>query len=313
MTLPHRIAVASNTFSNDETLRTALSERFPDAYFNRTGRILAGAELVEFLANGSAAVMGLEKIDAVLLDACPQIKVIAKFGVGMDNVDLPGCAERGVKVLSTPGVNAFAVAELTLGLMIAVARRIAITTHYLKIGQWNRNGGVQVFGKKVGLIGLGHVGKQTAKVLQSVGCSILAHDILDLSAYGAAHSIECCSLDDVLAQSDFVSLHVPLTPLTRSMIRRPQLQKMKPTAFLINTARGGIVDEEDLADALRDGTIAGAATDVFAEEPPRNARLLGMETFIGTAHVGGNSREAIHAVGMAAVNNLLAHFGAERP
>ncbi len=304
-----RVAVASNTFSNDETLRAALSAHFPHACFNPTGRILAGAELVELLRGGTAAIIGLERIDAALLDACPELRVIAKFGVGLDNVDLPGCARRGIAVLSTPGVNALAVAELTLGMMIALARRIAISTHHLKSGRWIRNGGVQVLGKQVGLIGLGHVGKQTAKVLQSVGCSILAYDLLDLGAYCAAHAIERCSLDRLLGESDFVSLHVPLTPETRSMIRRPQLRRMKPTAFLINTARGGIVDEDDLADALQDGTIAGAASDVFADEPTRHARLLGQETFIGTAHVGGNSREAIHAVGMAAIANLLQHLG----
>ena len=211
-------------------------------------------------------------------------------------------------MLSSPGVNAFAVAELTLGMMISLARRIAISTHHLKSGRWVKNGGVQVLGKKVGLIGLGHVGKQTARVLQAVGCSILAHDLLDLSAYCAAHGIERCSLDQLLGESDFVSLHVPLTPRTRSMIGAPQLRKMKRSAFLINTARGGIVEEDDLADALQEGTIAGAASDVFADEPTSHERLLGMETFIGTAHVGGNSREAIHAVGMAAVENLLEHF-----
>ena len=304
-----RIAVASNTFSNDDRLRDALLAHFPDAYFNPTGRVLAGAELVEFLANGTAAIMGLEQIDAELLAASPQIRVIAKFGVGMDNVDLRYCAKTGVAVLSTPGVNAFAVAELALGFMIALARRIAISTHFLKTNRWVKNGGVQLFGKTVGLIGLGHVGKQTAATLQAVGCRILAHDILDLRDYCRAHSIEPCSLDQALRDSDFVSLHVPLTPETRCMIRRDQLARMKPTAFLINTARGGIVDETDLAEALEGGVIAGAASDVFAEEPTTNARLVGLDNFIGTAHVGGNSREAIHAVGMAAIHNLLAHAG----
>lgn len=306
-----KVVVASNTFSNDEALRAALSARFPEAAFNPTGRILAGAELVDLLRGGTAAIMGLERIDAALLDACPQLRVISKFGVGLDNIDLDGCARRGVAVLSTPGVNALAVAELTLGLMISLARRIAISTHHLKSGRWVRNGGVQVLGKQVGLIGLGHVGRQTARVLQAVGCSIAAHDIRDLSAYCAEHGIERASLDQILAESDVVSLHVPLTPDTRGMIRRPQLHRMKPTAFLINTARGGIVDEDDLADALENGTIAGAASDVFTDEPTRNARLCGLETFIGTAHVGGNSREAIHAVGMAAITSLLKHFGME--
>ncbi len=303
------IAVASHTFSNDEFLRQALLKHFPDARFNPTGRMLVGDELVAFLADCDAAIMALEKIDAALIDALPNLKVISKFGVGMDNVDLDYCAKRGIPVLSTPGVNAFAVAELTLGFMLALARRIAITTHYLKTDRWVKNGGVQAFGKKVGLIGLGNVGKRTAAVLQSVGCSVMAHDILDLSQYCADNDIEFCSFERLISESDFVSLHVPLTPQTKLMIRRPQLQQMKPTAFLINTARGGIVDEDDLADALEQGTIAGSASDVFAVEPTDNARLVGFDNFIGTAHVGGNSREAIHAVGTAAIDHLLKHYG----
>jgi D-3-phosphoglycerate dehydrogenase len=167
-----KVACASNTFSADPALREALSARFPGAVFNLTGRVLAGQELLELLAGAPAAIMGLEKIDAALLDACPALTVISKFGVGLDNVDLPHCARRGIAVLSSPGVNAEAVAELTLGFMIAAARRIAISTHYLKSGRWVKHGGVQVLGKRVGLIGLGHVGKRTAQLLQAVGCEV---------------------------------------------------------------------------------------------------------------------------------------------
>lgn len=307
------VAVASHTFSGDEALRTALAARFPAARFNPTGRILAGAELWGFLGRAPAAIVGLERIDAAALDACPALRAIAKFGVGLDNVDLPGCAARRIAVLSTPGVNAFAVAELTLGLMIALARRIAIGAHHLRSGRWVKHGGVQILGKTVGLIGLGHVGKATAQVLQAVGCPILAHDLLDLSAYCAARGIGACSLERLLAESDVVSLHVPLTPRTRGLIGRAELARMQPTAFLVNTARGGIVDEDALADALAAGALAGAAADVFAEEPTRHARLLAQETFIGTAHVAGNSREAIRAVGAAAVENLARHFGLATP
>ena len=302
-----RVAVANPTFANDATLRAALLAHFPGAYFNTTGRILAGSELVAFLAEGNAAILGLERIDAALLDASPRLRVIAKFGVGLDNVDLSGCAARGVTVLATPGANALAVAELTLGFMIASARRLAISTHHLKSGRWQRDGGVQLFGKTVGVIGLGNVGKHTARVLQSVGCAVAAHDILDLAGYCAVHEIRWCTLEDLLITSDFVSLHVPLDARTRGMIGRAELARMKPGAFLINTARGGIVDEDALADALESGALSGAASDVFAEEPTRNTRLLGLDNFIATPHVGGNSREAIRAVGMAAIRNLIAH------
>lgn len=308
-----KIAVASNTFSNDLALRKALIAHFPEASFNPTGRVLAGRELIDFLAGAPAAIMGLEQIDAALLDACPRLTVISKFGVGLDNVDLAYCARRGIAVLSTPGVNASAVAELTLGFMIAASRRIALGTHLLKSGRWVKHGGVQALGKTVGLVGLGHVGKRTARLLQSVGCPVLAHDLLDLRDYCTAHDVRFCALDELLAESDFVSLHVPLTAATRGMIGRAQLARMRPSAFLINTSRGGIVDETALAEALESGRLAGAASDVFAEEPTRNARLLALESFIGTAHIGGNSREAITAVGLAAIENLVAHFARPTP
>lgn len=304
-----RIAVASHTFSGDARLRQALSAHFPDACFNGAGRMLEGGELADFLADSPAAILGLERVDAALLDRCPRLAVISKFGVGLDSLDLALCAARGVTVLSTPGVNSLAVAELTLGLAIALARRIALGTHLLKRGLWVKNGGVQVFGKTVGLIGLGHVGKQTAAVFRGLGCPVLGHDVLDLRAYCAAHQLGFASLDEVLATSDVVSLHVPLTAATRGLIGAAELARMKPGAFLINTSRGGIVDEEALAEALERGHLAGAASDVFAEEPTRNARLLALESFIATPHVGGNSREAIAAVGTAAIDNLLRHFG----
>ena len=301
-----RVAVANPTFASDELLRGALRERFPDAYFNTSGRILAGAELSDFLAGCSAAILGLERVDAALLAACPQLRVIAKFGVGLDNIDLPGCAARGIEVRATPGANALAVAELTLGFMIALARRVAIMTAQLKAGVWQRNGGTQLFGKTVGIIGLGNVGKQSARVLQAVGCTVLAHDILDLRPYAATHEIWWRAFGDLLREADFVSLHVPLTPATRGLIGRAELRAMKPTAFLVNTSRGGVVDEDALADALGDGAIAGAASDVFADEPTRNARLLAFDSFVATPHIGGNSREAIRSVGMACVRNLVA-------
>lgn len=304
-----RIAVASHTFSGDARLREALWAHFPDACFNGTGHMLEGRELADFLADSPAAILGLERVDAALLDRCPQLAVISKFGVGLDSIDLALCAARGVAVLSTPGVNSLAVAELTLGLAIALARRIALGTHLLKRGLWVKNGGVQVFGKTIGLIGLGHVGKRTAAVFRSVGCPVLGHDLLDLRAFCAAHQIGWASLDEVLAASDVVSLHVPLTAATRGLIGAAELARMKPGAFLINTSRGGIVDEDALAEALERGQLAGAASDVFAEEPTRNARLLALESFIATPHVGGNSREAIAAVGGAAIDNLLRHFG----
>lgn len=305
-----RVAVSSHTFSADPTLREALRAHVPDAVYNGSGRTLEGGELAAFLAGCGAAIVGLERIDAALLDRCPSLSVISKFGVGLDSIDLASCAARGVAVLSTPGVNALAVAELTLGLALALSRRIALGTHLLKRGLWVKNGGVQLLGKTVGVVGLGHVGKQTAALFRSLGCPVVGHDVLDLRAYCADHQIAFAGLHEVLAQSDVVSLHVPLTPATRGLIGAAELARMKPTALLLNTSRGGVVEEAALATALERGELAGAACDVFAEEPTANARLLALESFIATPHVGGNSREAIRAVGTAAIHNLLRHWRA---
>ena len=301
-----KVVVANPTFAGDAGLRAALLARFPGAVFNDTGRILDDDALRDLLAGATAAIIGLERVDAALLDRCPDLRVIAKFGVGLDAIDLAGCAARGIAVRSTPGVNALAVAELTLGFMIGLARRIAIASHQLRQGRWIRDGGVQLFGRTVGIIGLGNVGRATARVVQAVGCPVIAHDLVDLGAYCADHAIRFTSLDELLRDADVVTVHVPLTPRTRPLIGRAELAAMKPGAFLINTARGGVVDEDALCDALAAGALGGAASDVFADEPTRNTRLLGFDNFLATPHVGGNSREAIRAVGLAAIDHLTA-------
>lgn len=299
-----RIVVLSRSFSRHPVLRAELSTRYPDVTFNDLGRSLAGAELVDFLADHDRAIVALEKIDAELLDAAPQIRVISKFGVGLDNVDLAAAAARGVRVGWTGGVNRRSVAELVIALMVATLRGVVTSHMEVLRGTWRQFPGRLLSGRTVGLLGFGHVGQEVAQLLRPFACRILANDIRDLSVPAAEHGVTCVDLDTLLHQSEVLSLHVPLTPRTRNLIDSTKLAQMRSGAVLINTARGSLVDETALFAALSGGHLAAAAFDVFADEPPKNSPLLSLPNFIATSHIGGSAEEAVLAMGRAAIDGL---------
>jgi phosphoglycerate dehydrogenase-like enzyme len=248
-----------------------------------------------------------------VLAGCPRLRLISIWGTGTDNVDLAACRARGVAVTNTPGVNARAVAEHTLALMLAVMRRIPAMDRDTRAGQWPRGMLVQLEGRTVGLIGLGAIGSRVAELLRPFGVHLLAAtygpDAGRAAAVGARH----VPVETLLRESDVVSLHLLLSPDTRGYLGRDRLALMKPTAFLVNTARGAIVDKAALIDALRAGRIAGAALDVFHEEPiPQGDPILGLSNVVLTPHNGGQTREVIDAGLLRAVENVE-HFLAGRP
>lgn len=279
------------------TLRTATQgEMTPD-------------ELADFLADADGAVIGLDPVDDSVLARCPQLKVVAKYGVGLDNIDLDACRARGVTVGWQPGVNRRSVAELSLAAMLWLLRNLHLTVPALKRGQWIKDGGVQLSGRTVGIVGLGNAGRDLAVLLKAFGCRVLATDIADVGDWAAGHGVEVVVLETLLATSDVVSLHVPLTPLTRGMIDEAALRLMKPTAILINTARGKVVRQDDLKRALMQGWIGAAALDVYEEEPPTDLEFLGLPNLMCTPHIGGNAREAVLAMGRSAIAELRAALG----
>jgi phosphoglycerate dehydrogenase-like enzyme len=299
------VAVTSHSFPKNPTLRAELLERHPDATFNDTGDPLRGRALVEFLRGRDKAITGLEVLDEPLFRAVPELRVVSKYGVGLDTIDVEAAKRHGVAVWWTPGVNRQAVAELAIAFMIALCRRIVPHADDLRRGRWgDARGARQISSATIGIIGCGHVGKTVARLCRAFGARLLANDIVDNAAFYREHDITAVPLDDLLRDSDIVTVHTPLDSTTRGLIGERSLALMKPSAFLINTARGGIVDETALVRALVERRLAGAAADVFETEPPTNRELLQLPNFVGTPHIGAGTAEAVLAMGRAAIAGL---------
>ena len=299
-----KVAVASRSFSKHAVLRAELLARHPGAKFNDAGASLKGAELEAFLKGCDKAVLALEAVDAKLLDALPELKVVSKFGVGLDSFDLKAMAARGVKLAWTPGTNSRSVAELALLAILALLRRVPEASADLAAGKWGQPKGTTTTGKTVGLVGLGAVGKDLVRLLGPFETKVLAADPAADAAFLKERGVALTSLDELLSSSDVVSLHLPLTPATKGLIGARELARMKPGAILLNTSRGGLVDEEALLAALDAGKLAGAALDVFETEPPRDSRLTSHRKVLATPHIGGSTEEAILAMGRAAIAGL---------
>jgi D-3-phosphoglycerate dehydrogenase len=300
------VAVASRSFSKNRRLRDELGARYASIRWNSTDRVLAGQELVDFLRGHERAITGLDRLDAHVFSAVPELRLVSKYGVGLDMIDLDAARRHGVSVRWTPGVNRQAVAELTIAFMLALSRRIVPLAVEMRDGGWRQPGGRQISSAVVGIVGCGHVGQQVARLCRAFGAEVIANDIRSYDDFYRAHAVTGVDLQTLLARSDFVTLHVPLDASTRDLIGARELASMKPTAFLINAARGGIVDESALTSALIDARLAGAAFDVFATEPPINSELLRLPNFLGTPHIGGSTDEAVLAMGRAAIAGLEA-------
>ena len=241
-----------------------------------------------------------------VLAACPRLRLISIWGTGTDNVDLEACRARGVAVTNTPGVNAHAVAEHTMALMLAVTRKLPAMEREVRAGQWPRGLLVQLEGKTLGLVGLGAIGSRVATLARAFGMRLLAAthgpDRGRAGALGATH----VPIETLLGQSDVVSLHLRLSAETRDYLSRERLARMKPTAFLVNTARAGLVDKAALLNALREDRITGTALDVFHEEPiPAGDPLLALPNVVLTPHNGGMTREVIDGGLLRAVDNVV--------
>jgi D-3-phosphoglycerate dehydrogenase len=269
--------------------------------------------LSELLADVDGAIVGVVPLTARVLDHAPKLKIIAAHGVGVDHIDLQAAARAGVVVANCPGANDQAVADLTIGLMISLARQIPLVDQDVRSGKWGRYEGSELWKKSVGLIGLGRIGRGVARRALGFDMQVLAYDPYVDDQQARAIGVRMASLDEVITAADFVSLHTPLTEETRHLIGKQQLEQMKPSAFLINTARGGLIDEEALYEALVGGKLAGAGLDAFAVEPPVGSPLLGLKNVVLTPHIGAHTKEAIERVGMLAAQNVVHVFRTGEP
>jgi len=262
-------------------------------------------ELMEVAAEYDVFVVrSRTKVREALIDAATNLKAIVRGGVGLDNIDVDYARSKGIQVLNTPTASTEAVAELTIGYIFALARQIPQMTASMKAGEWAKKAfskGSEVNGKTLGLVGAGRIAQAAGRRASALGMQVIAYDPYVESAEG----IEMVSLDDLLARADFISLHVPHTAETHNIIGAEQIAAAKEGAYIINCGRGGTLDEDALYAAIESGRIAGAALDVYAEEPSKGHKLYTLPQVIGSPHVGAGTREAKARVGEEVAKNVI--------
>lgn len=259
-------------------------------------------------------IVGEYPVTRKVMEASKSLKVISKVGVGVDKIDLTAASEKGIWVTNTPGANADAVADLTFGLMLSIARYIPQTFQLLKEGEWVRYRGRQLWEKTLGIVGLGAIGKKVAFRAKGFSMRILGYDIYKDENFARENNIEFVDLDTLFKESDFITFHIPLIPQTDNLVNKRTLSLMKPTAYLVNLARGGIVNSKDLYQCLKDKKIAGAALDVLVDEPPKKDEpLLSLDNIVITSHIGANTVEGIRNMSIAATENIISTFKDGKP
>ncbi|NYD42503.1 phosphoglycerate dehydrogenase [Nocardioides panaciterrulae] len=265
-----------------------------------------GALLAALPDAEAVLVRSATRIDAEALAAAPRLKVVARAGVGLDNVDVRAATQAGVMVVNAPTSNIVSAAELAVGLMLAAARHLSAAHQSLRKGEWQRSRytGTELYGKTVGIVGLGRIGVLVAQRLAAFGMQLLAYDPYVQAGRAAQLGVRLVDLDTLLAQADFMSVHLPRTPETVGLIGAEQLARVKPSLVLVNAARGGIVDEEALYAALKEGRVAGAGLDVFAREPSTDSPLLELDNVVATPHLGASTDEAQEKAGLAVARSV---------
>jgi D-3-phosphoglycerate dehydrogenase / 2-oxoglutarate reductase len=265
------------------------------------------AELIPALADVDAImVRSATKIDAEVLSAARRLKVVARAGVGLDNVDVKQATASGVMVVNAPTSNIISAAELAVGLLLAAARHIAPASAALKAGEWKRSKytGIELYEKTLGIVGLGRIGVLVAQRLSAFGMKVIAYDPYVQAGRAAQIGVRLLSLDDLMAEADFISVHLPKTPETVGLIGEEQLARCKPTTIVVNAARGGIVDEHALQVAIKEGRLGGAGLDVFAAEPCTDSPLFEFDNVVATPHLGASTAEAQEKAGIAVARSV---------
>lgn len=310
----HVLVTPTSYGRSDAALKTKLEELVGKVTYNPTGKPLSSESLRELIGDVDGYIAGLDEIDADALAAANQLQVVARYGVGVSNVDLDAAKANGITVTNTPAANAKAVAELTLTLLLNLLRPVMEAANDTRQGGWMRTSGTSLDGKTAGLIGLGAIGREVARRLQGFDCKIIAFDVIYDEEFVAQHRIKKATVDELLAEADIVSLHVPVLDATREMVNADFLAKMKAGSYLINTARGELIVESALVDALESGHIKGAALDAFQTEPPgADHPLLKFPQVIPTPHMGAHTDGATNAMGWMAFENCIAVLKGEDP
>ena len=274
--------------------------------YNPHPRPLAEDELIPLLDGCDGYLAGLDFITEKVLLNAKSLRVISRYGTGCDRVDLDAAKKCGILVANTPGANADAVADLTIGMMLVIARAIPMLDRATKQGEWLRRTGIELGGKTLGLLGFGMIGKKTARRAAGFGMDVVAYDPYFDEVYAKENDVSFNTLEQILNGSDFISLHLPLTDSTKNVINSESIKSMKPGAVIINTSRGGLIDEDALYHALESGHLGGAALDAYESEPPDASRpLYQLSNVVTTPHTGAHTAEAALNMASMAVDNLI--------
>lgn len=303
-----KIAVISPLFSRSPQLMQELSSYFTDIKYNVDNALKTKEDIIAFLQGMDGAIVGREEIDGAILCACPKLKILSRYGVGLDNIDVNAMEKSGVKLGWSGGTNSNSVAEITLSLMLSLIRNLHISTTLLKQHIWKVNGGSELTCKTIGLFGFGNIAKRVVELLAPFGCTILVSNRTQSEADVKKYGIIYASKEQIIKEADIISIHLPLTPESHNLFSTQEFEAMKPSSFIVNTARGGIIDEEALKVALKTGQIAGAGLEAFLEEPTHDWELIDLPNLVCLPHLGGNSKESILAMGHASIGHLRAYF-----
>lgn len=307
-----RILVTPTSFSKTSAAMDRLQAFADKIVFNETKKPLAGERLIELLQGCDGYIAGLDYITKEVMESADRLKVISRYGVGYDRVDLDAAAKRNIIVTNTPGMNANAVADMAMGLILSVARRIAYLDGTMRDGEWVSSKGVEIYQKTIGIVGLGAIGRGVARRAQGFDMKVLAYDPYIDRAYAEGNRIQPVPLEELIRRSHIISLHLPLNEATRHMINAESIALMQKGTIIINTSRGGIVDEDAVCTALENGRLGGLGLDVFEQEPPDISRFLPFDNVVVTPHKGSHTVEATENMMWTAVDNLVKVLSGEK-
>jgi D-3-phosphoglycerate dehydrogenase len=279
----------------------------------REGSGASESDLLAKVSEADAWIVAFHPINAALMDAAPRLRIIAKHGVGVDNIDISAATARGIVVTTAPSANDHAVADLTMALLLSLLRRIPEANGSVKAGRWERFLGCGLGGKVMGILGLGRIGQNVARRAKSFGVELIGADPFWPEEAARDMGIRRVEPNELFAQADIISLHAPLTPETTGLVGEAAIAAMKPGVWIVNTSRGKVVDEKVLYEALVAGKVAGYAADVFENEPPLCSPLLTFSNVIATPHIGTHTRESLRLMGDRVADAVLCVFRGERP
>lgn len=304
-----RILITPRSFGkHDPQVFDLLKAQGIEYLLNPTGSIMNEEQLKQYLPGCQGVIIGVDPLSAEVLSVAPELRVVAKYGVGTDNIDLSYCEQHQIQVSKTIGANTQAVADFAMGLILAVARRIVTIDRNCRKGDWQKIMTSDVYGKTLGLIGTGAIGRSVARRAAGFDMNILGYDVFWDQKWADEHHVKRAGLEEIYQQADFISLHVPLLPETRHMIDAKALSQMKSSSILINTARGGLIDENDLLNVLKNHQIGGAGLDAFQVEPLENPEWYELDNVVLGSHAAASTQGAAEQMGRMAVDNLIADF-----